>query len=139
MRRLLTLSLIALFSVSAVATAATPKSGAWKGTQLTLGSKLKFTVSGGKIKRISANVLADCDGQAGETRVTFAPSSSWTVKGGSFSGRHKETLKGGVTAYFTFKGHFNRKTTVKGKLRYESIVAGSKCDTYDLDFKAKKR
>jgi len=136
--RLLTLTLIALFSVSAVAMAATPSSGKWKGTKVTLGKDLKFTVAGGKIKNISARVEADCDASDTEVTVTFAPSSSWKVSGGKFSGRHKEKVKG-VTAYFTFKGSFTSSTTAKGKLRYESIVAGSKCDSYELDFKAKKR
>lgn len=138
MNRLLTLTLIALLSVSAVAVAATPSSGTWKGTKLTLGSKLKFTVKGGKIKNISARVLADCDGSDTEVSTTFAPDSSWKVRGGKFSGRHKEKAKG-VTAYFTFKGRFTSSTRASGKLRFESIVAGSKCDTYDLDFKAAKR
>ena len=139
MRRLLTLTLIALLSVSAVAMAATPSPGKWKGTKLTLGKDLKFSVSGGKIKNISARVEADCDSSDTKVTRTFAPDSSWKVKGGKFSGRHKERLKGGVTAYFTFKGKFTSSTKASGKLRYESIVAGSKCDSYDLQWKAKKR
>ena len=136
--RLLTLTLIALLSVSAVAAAATPSSGKWKGTKLTLGNNLKFTVKDGKVTKISARVLADCDSSDTEVSTTFAPDSSWKVSGGKFSGRHKEKVKG-VTAYFTFKGSFTSSTTANGKLRYESIVAGSKCDTYELAFKAKKK
>lgn len=138
MRRLIALSAIALLCFSAVAVAATPSSGKWKGTKVSLGKNLKFTVKGGKITKISASVLADCDEADTEQSRTFAPDSSWKVKNGKFSGRHKESIKGGGTAYFTFKGRFTSSTKASGKLRYESIVVGSKCDTFDLDFKAKK-
>jgi len=138
-RRLLTLTLIALLSVSAVAMAATPSSGKWKGTKLLLGKDLKFSVKNGKVAKISARVEADCDSSDTEVTRTFAPDSSWKVSGGKFSGRHKEKIKGGGTAYFTFKGKFTSSTRASGKLRYESIVAGSKCDSYDLQWKAKKR
>jgi len=136
-RRLLTLTLIALLSISAVAMAATPSAGKWRGTKLTLGKSLKFTVKGGKITKISARVEADCDASDSEVTRTFAPDSAWKVSGGKFSGRHKESIRGGA-AYFTFKGRFTSSTAASGKLRYESIVAGSKCDTYDLQWKAKK-
>jgi len=69
--------------------------------------------------------------------TTVGPELTWTVKNGRFSGRKKETHHG-VTYYTTLKGRFTSATTAKGILRQESIVAGSTCDTYELDFTAKR-
>jgi hypothetical protein len=81
-------------------------------------------------------VLEYCDGSTTSSWTTFAPDSSWKVRNGKFSGRHKETFDG-VTAYFTFEGRFTGASGAKGVLREETIVAGSVCDTHELAWTAK--
>lgn len=120
-----------------VAADATPKSGTWTDTYVESGYDLKFKVKGNKVTGIAGHVLEYCDGSTTSSTTTFAPDSTWKIKNGKFSGRHKET-SGGVTVYFTFEGKFTSKTKAKGILREESIVAGSTCDTFELDWKAKK-
>jgi hypothetical protein len=136
MKRITILAALALLVPAASAHAAPPKPGAWTGTKVQLGNSLEFTVKAGKITEISANVLEYCDGETTSSWTTFAPDSSWKVRNGRFSGRHKETFDG-VTAYFTFKGRFTGATSAKGKLREETIVAGSVCDTRELAWTAK--
>ena len=139
MRRLLTLVTILTIAVAAVAHAATPKNGTFKAGkgQVQLGYDLKFTVKGNKIKNLVAHVLENCDGSTTSTVTTVGPNLTWTIKGGKFSGRKKETQEG-VTVYTTLKGRFTSPTTAKGIVRQESIVAGSTCDTYELKFTAKR-
>ncbi len=139
MRRLLILVTILTIAAAAVAHAATPKAGTFKAGrgQIELGYDLKFTVKGNKITKLVAHVLENCDGSSTSTVTTVGPNLTWTIKGGKFSGRKKETQEG-VTVYTTLKGRFTSATTAKGILRQESIVAGSTCDTYELDFTAKR-
>jgi hypothetical protein len=119
------------------AVAAAPASGKWKATKIESGYDLKFKVEKGKVTKIVGHVLEYCGGSSTSSTTTFAPDSSWKIKGNKFSGRHKEK-HGKVTAYFTFEGTFTSKTKAKGVLREESVVAGTVCDTYELDWKAKK-
>ena len=139
MRRLLTLVTILTIAVAAVAHAATPKNGTFKAGkgQVQRGYDLKFTVKGNKIKDLVAHVLETCDGSSTSSTTTVGPGLTWTVKGGRFSGRKKES-DNGVTLYTTLKGRFTSPTTAKGIVRQESIVAGSTCDTYELKFTAKR-
>ena len=125
-------------AVPATAVAATPKSGTFKATKVQLGYDLKFKVEGAKITGIVGHVLERCDGSSMSTVTTVAPEASWKIKGGKFSGRKKESGNG-VTLYTTFKGRFTSKTTAKGIVRVESIVAGSTCDTHELKWTAKRR
>ncbi len=139
MRRILILVTIATTAFTGVALAATPKQGTFKAGkgQVQLGYDLKFTVKGNKIKNLVAHVLENCDGSSTSTVTTVGPSLTWTIRGGRFSGRKKETQEG-VTLYTTLEGRFTSPTTAKGTIRQESIVAGSTCDTYKLKFTAKR-
>ncbi len=139
MRRIIILVTIATTAVTGVALAATPKNGTFKAGkgQVQLGYDLKFTVKGNKITKLVAHVLENCDGNPTSTVTTVGPNLSWTIKGGRFSGRKKETQEG-VTVYTTLKGRFTSATTARGVIRQESIVAGSTCDTYELKFTAKR-
>jgi hypothetical protein len=127
--------------VPATAEAATPRDGTFKAPKgkVELGYDLKFKVSGGgaKITKLVAHVLERCSGESTSSTTTVGPSLSWKVKGGRFSGRKKETYDG-VTVYTTLKGRFTSATVAKGKVRQETIVAGSVCDTYELDFTARR-
>jgi hypothetical protein len=134
--RTIVLALALVVASSAVAIASTPRSGNWKATKVQSGYDLKFTVKKGKITNIVGHVLEYCDGSSTSDTTTFAPDSSWKIgKGGKFSGRHKET-SGQVTVYFTFEGKISG-SKASGKLREESIVAGSTCDTHKLSWTAK--
>jgi hypothetical protein len=128
--------------LAAPAAAATPRDGTYKAPKgkVQLGYDLKFKVSGGgkKISAVVAHVLENCDGSSTSSVTTVGPSLSWKVRGGRFSGRKKEVVEG-VTVYTTLEGRFTSPTTAKGKIRQETIVAGSVCDTYKLKFTARRR
>ena len=135
------LALASLPASAAVAQAATPKTGTFtapKG-QVQRGYDLKFKVDkGGKrISGLVADVLESCAGESTSSTTTVGPDLTWSVKGGRFSGRLKETSDG-VTLYTTLEGRFTSPTTATGVIRQESIVAGSTCDTYELKFTAKR-
>lgn len=127
-----------LLALAAPSLAAAPKAGKWKATKVELGYSLTFKVKKGKITDVVARVAHDCNGDGISEDVYIVPDSSWNVKKGKFSGRHKEK-HGALTAYYTLEGRFTSKTKAKGKIRYETIVAGSVCDTYERDFTAKRR
>jgi hypothetical protein len=139
MPRFLMLLTIATTAFSGVALAATPSSGTFKAGRgkIESGYDLKFKVSKGKIKDLAAHVLEYCDGSSTSQIATVGPDLTWKIKKGKFKGRKKETAHG-VTVYTTLKGRFTSASTAKGKLRQETIVAGSVCDTYELDFTATK-
>ena len=135
-RLLLALPLVVVLAVPAQAAA--PKAGSWKATKIQNGYSMTFKVKGAKITDLVAKVLERCSGSSTTTQTTVGPGLTWTVKGGRFSGRLKESADG-VTLYTTLKGRFTSATTATGVLRQESIVAGSTCDTYELKFTARRR
>jgi hypothetical protein len=135
------LAIAVLPASAAVAQAATPKTGTFtapKG-QIQRGYDLKFKVDkGGKrISGLVAHVLETCSGDSTSSTTTVGPGLTWSVKGGRFSGRLKET-DGALTLYTTLEGRFTSPTTATGIIRQESIVAGATCDTYELKFTAKR-
>jgi hypothetical protein len=134
---LLTLPLI----LTPAAQAATPRDGKFAAPKgkVVRGYDLSFKVTGGgkKISKVVAHVLETCAGSSTSSTTTVGPSLSWKVSGGKFSGRKKETYDG-VTVYTTLEGRFTSKSTAKGSIRQETIVAGSVCDTYKLKFTAKR-
>lgn len=139
MRKLLAASVVITTLGAGVALAATPRSGTFKAGkgQVQRGYDLKFTVQGTTIKNLVAHVLETCDGSSTSTTTTVGPRLRWTIKGGRFSGRKRESANG-VTLYTTLEGRFTSPTTAKGTIRQESIVAGSVCDTYKLRFTARR-
>lgn len=137
MRRMLPLALAVVALLAAPAVAATPKGGTWKATKVQNGYSMTFKVKGAKITNVVAKVLESCAGSSTSTQTTVGPSLSWTVKGGKFSGRKKET-DGDLTLYTTLEGKFTSATTATGTIRQESIVAGATCDTYKLKFTARR-
>jgi hypothetical protein len=128
---------LCLLALAAPSLAAGPKAGKWKATKVELGYSLSFKFADGKISKVVARVAHDCDGDGFSEDVQIVPDSSWKVKNGKFSGRHKEK-HGALTAYYTLTGKFTSKSKAKGRIRYETIVAGSVCDTYERDFVAKR-
>ena len=128
--------------LAAPAAAATPKDGRYVAPEgkVQLGYDLAFKVSKGgkKISGLVANVLESCSGSSMSTVTTVAPKLSWTVRNGRFSGRKKEVY-GDLTAYTTLKGRFTTAGKAVGIVRQETIVAGSTCDTYELDFVALRK
>lgn len=141
MSRRLTTILVTTVAATALlgpaATAAAPAPGAWKATKVVLGYDLKFKVANGKVSKVVGHVLERCSGDDTSNTVTFAPRGKFKVKkNGRFSGRRK-TSSGGVTVIETFSGRFTSKRKATGKLRMQSVVAGSTCDTYELAWTAK--
>src|SRR5688500_14491788 len=102
-RSLAVLAVLSLLVFAAVAVAATPRTGTFKAAKgdIQLGYDFKFTVdkAGKRIKNVVAHVLEDC-GEATSTVTTVAPDATWSVKGGKFSGRKKESADG-ITIYTT--------------------------------------
>jgi hypothetical protein len=137
MRRILPLALAVVALLAAPALAAAPKAGAWKATKVQNGYSMTFKVKGAKITNVVAKVLETCTGESTSSQTTVGPSLTWKVKGGTFSGRQKET-DGDLTLYTTLEGRFTSATTATGIIRQESIVAGARCDTYELKFTAKR-
>lgn len=142
MTKRLILTLTASLLLATPAAAAAPKDGVFvapKG-KVERGYDLKFRVKGGgtKITGLAANVLEQCSGESTSSVTTIGPKLSWRVKNGRFSGRKKETYDG-VTVYTTLKGSFKSAGKAVGIVRQETIVAGSTCDTYELDFTALRR
>ena len=137
MRRILLLTLPVVALLAAPATAAAPKSGSWKATKIERGYSMTFKVKGSKITNVVAKVLETCDGSTTSSQTTVGPGLTWTIKGGRFSGRKKESAEG-VTLYTTLEGRFTSAGKATGTIRQESIVAGSVCDTYKLKFTAKR-
>lgn len=122
-----------------VAHAAAPKSGTFRAATVQRGYDLKFTVGKGKVTKLVAHVLETCGGSSTSSTTTVGPGLAWTVsKGGRVSGRKKESADG-VTLYTTLEGRFTSATSFTGTIRQESIVAGTRCDTYKLKFTAKRR
>ncbi len=126
----------------ATAGAAIPRDGLFvapKG-KVELGYDLKFKVSGQgkKISGLVANVLENCDGESTSRVTTVGPKLTWKVRNGRFSGRQKETYDG-LTVYTTLEGSFKSAGKAVGSVRQETIVAGSVCDTYELDFTALRK
>jgi hypothetical protein len=137
MRRLTPVLLVALLLLAVPAEAAAPRAGNWKATKVQLGYSMTFKVKGSKITNVVARVLESCSDSSTTSQTTVGPGLSWTVKGGRFSKRIKESANG-VTLYTTLEGRFTSPTTATGTIRQESIVAGSTCDTRKLKFTAKR-
>lgn len=134
-------ALLMLPAMSVPATAAVPRAGTYKATNVYQAYDFKFRVikrsTGYKVTNIVSHMLWSCGGSTSE-QVTVAPDSRWAVRNGAFSGRKKE-VHGSVTDYYTFKGKFVTRRKVKGFIRLERVVAGSVCDTYNRTFTATLR
>lgn len=102
-----------------------------------LGTSLRFEVDedGTQISGLVAEVLETCDGESTSRTTTIGPDLTWDIVDGSFSGRLKDVVDG-ISYYTTLEGRFTSATTAEGIVRQESVVAGSVCDTYELDFTA---
>jgi hypothetical protein len=129
--------LICFLSITAAAGAAGPKAGKWESTYVQLGYELSFRVSKGKVKKFGGYVLEQCDGSSTRTQTAVSVDKAMKIKNGKFSVREKVT-DSGVTVITTVKGRFTSRKKAVGTVRSESIVAGSTCDTYKLDWKAKR-
>jgi hypothetical protein len=128
--------LVAGMAVPAVAAA--PKAGKWTHVTVQRGYDLGFTVKGGTVAKVAANVLEECtDGTTSRT-VTFAPDASYPVRKGRFGRRTVERAYG-VTAHIDFRGRFTSPTRATGTLKMETVVAGVVCTTYKLTWTARRK
>ena len=137
MGRRIAIVVLCFLALGAVAGAATPQGGKWKATYVELGYELSFTVSKGKVKKFGGFVLEQCSGSSGRTQTAVSVDKAMRIKRGKFSVREKVQDRG-VTLITTVKGRFTSRRKAVGTLRAESIVAGARCDTYELDWKAKR-
>lgn len=139
MRRLLALALVAALTITATAVAATPSDGTFQAQKgkVQKGYELSFSVTAGgrKVTGLHAKLLATCADTSALALVTSR--ATWTVRGGKFAGRKKET-RAGTTVYTTFEGQFTSKLRAAGSLRQVTVRAGRKCDTYKVPFTAKR-
>jgi hypothetical protein len=139
MRRLLAIALVAALAITGTALAATPFDGTFKAQKgkVQTGSELSFKVSGGghNVTGLRAKLLATCADTSALTLI--ASRATWTVRGGKFAGRKKET-RAGTTVYTTFEGQFTSKLRASGSIRQVTFRAGRKCDTYTVPFTAKR-
>src|SRR5690349_6168174 len=79
MRRL-SLSVIAAVLALATTAVAAPPAGKYKGKIDYQGYDVTFQVKGGKITKLVARMLQDCDRDGSSETITVAPSGSWPVK-----------------------------------------------------------
>lgn len=137
MHRSSLLAALAALTCSAAAPAAT-SNGSYKGKIDYQGYDITFKISGNRISKIHATMLQDCAGDGMSEVYSIAPRSSWTIRGGKFSGKKIETY-GQSKAYVTFSGTV-RGGRVKGFIREWDTVAGSGivCDTLKRTFTAKR-
>lgn len=117
--------------------AASPAAGTFRAAKVQRGYDLRFDVRKGKVVNLVAHVLETCDGSTTSSTTTVGPGLTWTITGGKVRGRKKESSDG-VTLYTTLEGRFAGASTFTGTIRQESIVAGSRCDTYKLKFTARR-
>jgi len=139
-RRLLAIALVAALAVTGTALAATPLDGTFQAQKgkVEKGYELSFKVAAGgrKVAGLRAKLLATCSDTSELALVTSG--ATWTVRGGKFAGRKKET-RAGTTVHTTFEGQFTTKLRASGSIRQVTVRAGRKCDTYKVPFTARRR
>ena len=132
---------VLLFSLmvgSVSASGVKPASGKYTGT-IKSGKNFKFTVSGGKIKSVSADVLEYCDGSLYSNWTTVYFKGPFKVsKNGTINAKGKEK-HGKVSLVYTFTGKFSSSKKATGTLSQSTVVVGSVCKTYKLKWSAKKK
>jgi hypothetical protein len=142
MRRLLAIGLLAALALTGTAVAATPLDGAFQAQKgkVEKGYELSFKVSGGgtKVGQLRARLLQTCEGADSSTMATVTSLATWTVRGGKFAGRKKET-RGRTTVSTTFEGQFTSRIRASGSIRQVTFLAGTRCDTYKVPFSVKHR
>jgi hypothetical protein len=139
MRRLLALGLLAALTMTGTALAAKPIDGSFRAQKgkVQQGYELSFKVTGGsKVTGLRARLLQTCQGQDSSAMAAVTSSATWTVRGGKFNARKKET-RGSMTVYTTFEGEFSSRIRVAGSIRQVTYLAGKRCDTYKVPFSAK--
>lgn len=92
MKRTLILALAALTVFAAVAVAAPPKKGSYKG-KTEQNRSITFKVSGGKVKAFSGGVNMIC-GQSGLEINAVIPPKAMKLKGGRFSYKGRDKVDG---------------------------------------------
>ena len=137
MRRLSLLVIAAVLALATTAVAAAP-AGKYKGKIDYQGYDVTFQVKGGKVTKLVARMLQDCDRDGSSETITVAPSGSWAVKGGKVSGKRVETVDK-TKATYILEGRFSG-TTFKGSIREYDYLAGGGivCDTLKRTFTARR-
>jgi hypothetical protein len=140
MRRLLALGLLAALTMTGTALAATPFDGSFQAQKgkVQKGYELSFKVAGAgsRVIGLRARLLTTCQGQDSSAMAAVTSSATWTVRGGKFNARKKET-RGSTIVYTTFEGEFSSRIRVAGSIRQVTYLAGKRCDTYKVPFSAR--
>ena len=137
MHRLLPLTVILLAALAATAVAA-PSAGKYKGKVAYQGYDATFTVKRGKVTKLVARMLQDCDRDGSSETITVAPDGAWRIKGGRVSGKRVETVDK-VKSTYILEGRFSGRT-FKGSIREYDYVdgVGIVCDTLKRKFTARR-
>ena len=138
MRKLIAAAVAAAVIVSAVPANAAGPSGAYKGKIKYQGYDISFNVKNGKVSKIVANLLQDCDGDGSSETMTLAPKGSFKLKNGRVHATPSDRYDSSVAHYdfdIELKG-----SGAKGYIReWDSVDgAGVVCDTLKRDFTAKR-
>jgi hypothetical protein len=142
MRRLLAIGLLAALALTGTALAATPFDGTFLAQQgkVQKGSELSFKVTGAgsRLVGLRARLLLTCQGEDSSKLGTVTSLATWTVRGGRFAARKRET-RGSTTVYTTLEGRFTSRIRVAGSIRQVTYLAGRRCETYKVPFTARHR
>ena len=123
---------------SATAPAAGP-AGSYKGKIAYQGYEITFKVRGSKVTKIAARMLTDCNRGGYLEQYTIAPTASWTLKNGRFSGTKVQRVDQ-TKLTVTFQGRISGGK-VTGSIREVDYVDGGGivCDTLVRKFTATRR
>lgn len=137
MRRFILPLAVAIAFVPATALAA-PSPGPYKGRIDHQGYEITFTVKGGKMTKVVARLLQDCDRDGSPETMTLVPEGSFPIRGGRVKASTKDVYDQSA-AHYELDVRFSGGTA-KGWIREYDTVEGSGvvCDTLKRTFTAKR-
>ncbi len=115
------------------------KSGSYKGKIEFQGYDVTFKVKQGKVTKLVARMLQDCDRDGISETFLIAPKKAFKIKGNKVNGKITDSY-GQSKATVILKGKFTG-SKFKGHVREYDSVAGSGivCDTLNRKFTAKRK
>jgi hypothetical protein len=124
-------------TVGPVAQAAAP-SGSYKGRIAHQGYEITFKVKNGRMTKVVARLLQDCDRDGSSEQMTLAPNGSWRIKNGRVKAKTTDKYDQ-AAAHYELDVRFTGKTA-RGWIREYDTVEGSGivCDTLKRKFTARR-
>lgn len=137
-RTTLALAVLAAALAPAPALAAGPTAGAWEGKIAHQGYEITFTVKNGKMTKVAARMLVDCDRDGFSETMTLAPSGAFAIRDGRVKATREDRYDDAVAHYELDVRFVGRKAT--GSIReYDTVDGvGVVCDTLKREFTAKR-